>query len=323
MNFLLYNTIFDNIFSIFLIINGLITSLLTFNEIKDNEDSENKKDEKIDNKNIYLFKIITISIWFIIFIIIMIYFTFKYDFISYFTLLYYFVFVWLTFKMRKKNISDLSYENKMTYIQTTILYAIFFSSKASFLYFETFTNVPHIVKEYMLIVFLVIKLLFFIFCLIINFSIFISNITVVLNKTFNLIKFNIEKYINKEFELGYYNFHFSNNGKNKKMLFIDILIFVILCPITIIFNLIVPLLIILSKFLLKKLLIIGSITTHYLDNSSIIISKTIKVSAIFSLIIVYVIIVYNPDIIFSETKDIYTLITTVILIPLVYDNIKK
>ena len=106
------------------------------------------------------------------------------------------------------------------------------------------------------------------------------------------------------------------------MLFIDIIIYVILCPITIIFNLIVPALIIISKIIFKKILILGNKLTHYLDNSSKIIIKALKISIIFSLIVVYGIIIYNPDIIASETKDIYSLLITVILIPLIYDSIK-
>lgn len=318
MNFLLYNTIFDNIITFFLLINSLITGILSFKEIK------NEKDEKevIDNKNIHLFKILTILIWFILIVSLTIYLAFKYNFISYFTLIYYLAFVCFTFKIRKKNISDLSFENKMYYIQTTFLYSIFFSSKATTIYLDDFLNVSHSIKEYMLIIFLFIKLLFFIFCVIINFSILISNIKIIFNKPLSFIAYNTEKFINKDFKLNFYNFYFSKNGDNKKLLYIDILIFVVLCPISILFNMIIPILIAISKFLLKKLLVIGNKLTHFLDNSSKIITKTLKISIIFSLIIIYGIIVYNPNIIVSKTKDIYNLIITVILIPLVYDSIK-
>ena len=319
MDFLLHNTIFDNIITIFLLINSLVTGLLSFKEIR-NKKYENEEKEETDNKNIYLFKIITISIWFILIIASTIYFAFKYNFISYFTLFYYFAFIFFTFKIRKKNISDLSYENKMYYIQTTFLYSIFFSNKATTIYLNNFLSISHSIKEYMLIIFLIVKLLFFIFCLIINFSIMISNIKIAFNKPLNFIKRKFEKYINKTFELSFYDFYFSK--KNKKMLFIDIIIYVILCPITIIFNLIVPALIIISKILFKKILILGNKLTHYLDNSSKIIIKALKISIIFSLIVVYGIIIYNPDIIASETKDIYNLLITVILIPLIYDSIK-
>lgn len=322
MDFLLHNTIFDNIINIFIFINTMITCVFSFKEFKSKETVEDNEPIE-ENKSLHLFKIITIVFWFIVIVSLIIHYAFKYNFISYFTLLYYLAFVWFTFKIRKKNISDLSYENKMYYIQTTFLYAIFFSSKATSIYLETFLNIPHAIKEYMLITFLIIKLLFFIFCIIVNFSILMSNLKNIFNKPIKFIKSKIEKYLNKTFELSFYNFYFSKNGKNKKMLIIDIPICIILCPVSIIINLIIPILIILSKFLLNKILVLGNKITHYLDNSSKIIAKTIKISLIFSLIIVYGIIVYNPKIILSQTKDIYNLLITVVLIPLVYDNIKQ
>lgn len=322
MDFLLHNTIFDNIINIFLFINTIITCAFSFKEFKTKETLE--ENETIEeNKKLHLFKRITIIFWFIIIISSTIYCAFKYNFISYITLFYYLAFVWFTFKIRKKNIGDLSYENKMYYIQTTFLYIIFFSSKATSIYLENFLNIPHNIKEYMLITFLIIKLLFFIFCIIVNFSILMSNLKNIFNKFLIFIKSKIEQYLNKTFELSFYNFYFSKNGKNKKMLLIDIPIYILLCPISIMINLIIPILIISSRFLLKKILVLGNKITHYLDNSSKIIAKTIKISLIFSLIIVYGIIVYNPKIILSETKDIYNLIITVILIPLVYDSIKQ
>lgn len=322
MNFLLHNTIFDNIINIFIFINTIITFVFSFKEFKLKETTVNSEPIE-ENKKLYLFKVITIIFWFIVIVSLIIYYAFRYNFISYFTLFYYLAFLWFTFKIRKKNISDLSYENKMYYIQTTLLYAIFFSNKATSIYLENFLNIPHAIKEYMLITFLIIKLLFFIFCVIVNFSILMSNLKNIFNKPLRFIKSKIEKYLNKSFELSFYNFYFSQKGKNKKMLIIDIPIYIILCPTSIIINLIVPVLIISSKFLLNKILVLGNKITHYLDNSSKIIAKTIKISLIFSLIIVYGIIVYNPKIILSQTKDVYNLIITVILIPLVYDNIKQ
>ena len=57
----------------------------------------------------------------------------------------------------------MSYENKMYYIQTTFLYSIFFSNKATTIYLNNFLSISHSIKEYMLIIFLIVKLLFFIF----------------------------------------------------------------------------------------------------------------------------------------------------------------
>ena len=62
---------------------------------------------------------------------------------------------------------------------------------------------------------------------------------------------------------------------------------------------------------------------NYFNNSSKVIRKTIKISTIISLIIVYIIITYNNNIFSTNTKDIFTLLSTVILIPLIYDSIKS
>ena len=62
---------------------------------------------------------------------------------------------------------------------------------------------------------------------------------------------------------------------------------------------------------------------NYFDNSQKAISKTLKISIIFSLLIVYVITTYNPKIICNDTKDVYNLLVTVILIPIIYDSIKS
>ncbi len=99
-------------------------------------------------------------------------------------------------------------------------------------------------------------------------------------------------------------------------------------------------LIILSiKLLIRKILTLYTKTINYFNNSSNVIRKTIKISTITSLIIIYIIIAYNNNIfsvntkdiiiaynnnIFSvNTKDIFTLLSTVILIPLIYDSIKS
>ena len=59
MNFLLYNTIFDNIINIFLIVNTTITCVFSLKEFKSKEAFEESEPIK-ENKKLYLFKIIVI-----------------------------------------------------------------------------------------------------------------------------------------------------------------------------------------------------------------------------------------------------------------------
>ena len=180
MNYLLNITLFDIFISFFIYINTLTVFIFPLKDYK--REIECEKKNNIDNRNLYIFKTIIIIIWIFILIILAIYLGFKYNFISFISLFLYLSFLWFAFKIRKKNISEFTYENKMYYIVTTILYSMFFSSKASSIYLDTFSYLPRIVKEYMLITFLIIKLVFFVFCIIINLSILLSNIKNIFKK---------------------------------------------------------------------------------------------------------------------------------------------
>ena len=289
MYFLLNSNIFDTLISIFLIINAITTIIVSFSEFKKDIKS-NKNDNKIT---------------------------------SYITLLYYLSFIWISLKLAKKNLIDLTTENKMSYIQTTILFTIFFSNKATNIYINSFSMIPHTAKEYLLILFLIFKLIFFIYCIIINFSIFISNLSIIFKKQLKSIKKILIKVENKYFELKLYNFYFSKNNNNKISFIIDIIIYILSCPFIMILYFIFALIILSIKFLIRKILTLYTKTINYFNNSSNVIRKTIKISTIISLLIIYLIITYNNNIFSANTKDIFTLLSTVILIPLIYDSIKS
>ena len=320
MYFLLNSNIFDMLISIFLIINTITTIIVYFSEFK-----KDIKITKNDNKltKLELFKLIVAIIYIIIFAVIFIIVSNKYKITSYITLLYYLSFIWISLKLAKKNLIDLTTENKMSYIQTTILFTIFFSNKATNIYINSFSMIPHTAKEYLLIFFLIFKLIFFIYCIIINFSIFISNLSIIFKKQLKSIKKILIEIENKYFELKLYNFYFSRNNNNKIFFIIDIIIYILSCPFIMILYFIFALVILSIKFLIRKTLALYTKTINYFNNSSKVIRKTIKVSTIISLIIIYIIITYNKNIFSANTKDIFTLLSTVILIPLIYDSIKS
>lgn len=320
MYFLLNSNIFDMLISIFLIINTITTIIVYFSEFK-----KDIKSTKNDNKLTKLewFKLIVAIIYIIIFAVILIIVSNRYKITSYITLLYYLSFIWISLKLAKKNLIDLTTENKMSYIQTTILFTIFFSNKATNIYINSFSMIPHTAKEYLLIFFLIFKLIFFIYCIIINFSIFISNLSIIFKKQLKSIKKILIEIENKYFELKLYNFYFSRNNNNKIFFIIDIIIYILSCPFIMIFYFIFALVILSIKFLIRKILALYTKTINYFNNSSKVIRKTIKVSTIISLIIIYIIITYNNNIFSANTKDIFTLLSTVILIPLIYDSIKS
>lgn len=320
MHFILNSNIFDTLISIFLIINTITTIIVSFSEFK-----KDNKSTKNDNKLTKLewFKLIVIIIYIIIFAVIFVIVANRYKITSYITLLYYLSFIWISLKLAKKNLIDLTTENKMSYIQTTILFTIFFSNKATNIYINSFSMIPHTAKEYLLIFFLIFKLIFFIYCIIINFSIFISNLSIIFKKQLKSIKKILIEIENKYFELKLYNFYFSRNNNNKIFFIIDIIIYILSCPFIIILYFIFALVILSIKFLIRKILALYTKTINYFNNSSKVIRKTIKVSTIISLIIIYIIITYNNNIFSTNTKDIFTLLSTVILIPLIYESIKS
>lgn len=320
MYFLLNSNIFDTLISIFLIINAITTIIVSFSEFKKDIKS-NKNDNKLTK--LEWFKLIVTIIYIIIFAVIFIIIANKYKITSYITLLYYLSFIWISLKLAKKNLIDLTTENKMSYIQTTILFTIFFSNKATNIYINSFSMIPHTAKEYLLILFLIFKLIFFIYCIIINFSIFISNLSIIFKKQLKSIKKILIKVENKYFELKLYNFYFSKNNNNKISFIIDIIIYILSCPFIMILYFIFALIILSIKFLIRKILTLYTKTINYFNNSSNVIRKTIKISTIISLLIIYLIITYNNNIFSANTKDIFTLLSTVILIPLIYDSIKS
>ena len=320
MHFILNSIIFDTLISLFLIINAITTKIVSFSEFK-----KDIKNNKNDNKLTKLewFKLIVTIIYIIIFAVIFIIIANKYKITSYITLLYYLSFIWISLKLAKKNLIDLTTENKISYIQATILFTIFFSNKATNIYINSFSMIPHTAKEYLLILFLIFKLIFFIYCIIINFSIFISNLSIIFKKQLKSIKKILIKVENKYFELKLYNFYFSKNNNNKISFIIDIIIYILSCPFIMILYFIFALIILSIKFLIKKILTLYTKTINYFNNSSNVIRKALKISTIISLTIIYIIITYNNNIFSATTKDIFTLLSTVILIPLIYDSIKS
>lgn len=320
MHFILNSIIFDTLISIFLIINAITTIIVSFSEFK-----KDIKSNKNDNKFTKLewFKLIVTIIYIIIFAVVFIIIANKYKITTYITLLYYLSFIWISLKLAKKNLIDLTTENKMSYIQATILFTIFFSNKATNIYINSFSMIPHTAKEYLLILFLIFKLIFFLYCIIINFSIFISNLSIIFKKQLKSIKKILIKVENKYFELKLYNFYFSKNNNNKISFIIDIIIYILSYPFIMILYFIFALIILSIKFLIRKILTLYTKTINYFNNSSNVIRKTIKISTIISLLIIYLIITYNNNIFSTNTKDIFTLLSTVILIPLIYDSVKS
>ena len=318
MHFILYNSIFDKIINYL----SMINCILCIFPFKDNKESKAVSANNTLDKHLK-FKNIIFTIYFIIITFLFIFFIFKYNIGSYFIFIYYISFLFMIFKLKDKNISELTQDNKIKYICATYIYIIFFSNASTSIYITYFSKLSHSIKEYMLVSFLVIKIIFFIFFLIIHISIFISSIKIIFKKPLQTIKKSIIKIIKKQFSPHFYDFNLSNKYESKFFSIIDYFIFTLLCPFSIIANIIYLGTIKIIKIIFKKILSFDKAITNYLNNSSLIIKKTIRIALIISFLFVDFIILYNPQIISNETKEFYNLIITVILIPLIYDHIKS
>ena len=319
MYFILKNNIFDTIISIITIIN-IITTVIPF-FLKSNKTKKVKKQEK--RSQIEIIKELIQIVWCLLFIISITILAYKLKLTSYITILYYISIIFGITKTYKKNLVDLTIENKLSYLQTLTIFLIFFSNQAADIYIKHFSIIPRILKEYLLIIFLAIKLIFFIYCIVVSFSILLSNLAIIFKKQKKKVKQLLTNFLNKYYELNFYDFYFSKKYTNKFFIIIDTIIYIVTFPILIIVYIPFALLITFIKYLIKKFFILYSITIKYFNNSSKIIIKTLKFSTLISLVIIYIIITYNSNVFSANTKDIFSLLTTVILIPLIYDSIKS
>lgn len=319
MNYVLYNSIFENIISALIILSVIPSLLISTKELK-NDLNNNDNDETITNMNkakliIILSYIVFISICFVKLAC-------KLEISSYITLIYYLSFAIVAFRYRSKNMNELTQENKMSLIMVTLLFTIFFSSKSALVYINCFKQINHTLKEYLIIIYLTLKLIFFIFCLMINLSITISNINIVFRKSFKIIKNKVLYLFKKELKIKFFSLKLYK--KNPKKYFIpEIILFTLTCPLYLIVNLINCTLFYIVHFMLKILISVIHYISKYLNNSSFIIKRILKVSTILSLSVSYIIIEYNSNIFSNKTENIYSLFATVILIPIIYDSIKN
>ena len=320
MNFILYNNIFDFLIGIFRILSIISSFIISTKELK-NDLKNIKRNNNNTSKKTY-FKLTIITLYIIIFLITTIKLAKRYNFSSYISLTYYVSFIFAGLKLFKKNINDLTTDNKITYAMISTVFIVFFSNRASSIYVNAFSNIPHTAKEYMLIIFLSIKIIFFIFCLIIDLSILASNISIMTSKGSAKFRKKLNKCLDKSYNFKLYDFYLSKKYSNK-FLILDMIIFVISCPFLLITYFTISIVSFLFKLYIKGILKYGKRIANYFDNSTKVISKTLKISIILSLLSVYIIATYNPEIILENTKDIYGLIITVILIPIIYDSIKS
>lgn len=312
INFILYNDFFIKFLMILLIFTLLLTGYTK---------KENKK-KKLNKRETFEDKVINFYITFLLILLCLLMHKYK---IIYNISMY--IIIFLTFSNVFKNYTKksivFSYESKQQYSFAALFFTMFFSANASNIYIESFSLFNHTTKEIMLLTYLVLKIIFSVFFILINFSIILSNIQIIfgnqlnkLNKIINNIKLS---YIPK-----YYNYYFSSQNNSKFNVNIDKVIYFITCPFCIIFNLTYVLIL---SFVNKLFIFIKKIYKSFLNynnngNRTYIIKTIMKIAFIVSLIIVYICIIYDNKLFSAKIKEIYNLIATVLLIPMIYDSIK-
>ncbi len=221
-----------------------------------------------------------------------------------------------------KNKNTNSIDDNYTYTSATIFFIVFLSAYVTPLYFTSFAGINHTIKEILLITYLILKIVLFTFLITINFFILLSNIINKLKRNSKLIS-KIQVKGNQYFTLISYDFLLFKKYKNQLTKILDNIIFFILCPFTLIINIIC--IVILKaikniKIKLKKLL---EFIAKNLDNKNIIAKKATNISIIISLVIVYIITITDSHLFSNNISQIYNFISTVILIPFIYDSIKS
>lgn len=315
LSFFLYNHIFEIIVGIPFIANFL------FIEYLDNLQTKIKLHEKENFDKIHQYKL---TILFLVTIFVMAYIVFKFKNL----ILTIIIFVLPLFTLIKSisniynNKNDFTLDTKYINVTSTIIYIIFFSGYVTPVYLETFANIPHIYKEILLILYLIIKIILFVFLTSTNIFVLISNINTFLKQKNS--KSISDYFIYKENDFSFINYDFSLYRKYNSKLTktIDIIIFSLLSVPTIILNIII-----ISYFYTIKIIKIKLFSFFKkLENEekwNLIIKKSTNISIIIAFIIVYIIMVLFENNFYQQVIDIYTFLSTVILLPLIYDSIKS
>lgn len=315
LNFFLYNHIFELIVGIPFIANFL------FIEYLDNMKTKTKVQAKEKFDKIRHYKV---TILFLASILATIYIVSNFKNI----ILTILIFILPLFTLIKSvsnvysNKNDFTLDTKYINITSTIIFIIFFSGYVTPIYLDAFANIPHMYKEILLILYLIIKIILFVFLTSTNIFVLISNINTTLKQKISKSISDYFIYKEKNFTFINYDFYLYRKYNNKLTKIIDIIIFSILSIPTIILNLIIIICLNAIKIIKNKLFNLFKQLENK-DKWNLIIKRSTNISIIIAFIIVYIIMVLFKEQFFPQIIDIFTFLSTVILLPLIYDSIKS
>lgn len=315
LNFFLYNHIFELIVGIPFIANFL------FIEYLDNMQTKTKVQAKEKFDKIRHYKV---TILFLASILATIYIVSNFKNI----ILTILIFILPLFTLIKSvsniysNKNDFTLDTKYINVTSTIIFIIFFSGYVTPVYLDIFANIPHMHKEILLILYLIIKIILFVFLTSTNIFVLISNINTTLKQKISKSISDYFIYKEKDFTFINYDFYLYRKYNNKLTKIIDIIIFSILSIPTITLNLIIIICLNAIKIIKNKLFNLFKQLENK-DKWNLIIKKSTNISIIIAFIIVYIIMVLFKEQFFPQIIDIFTFLSTVILLPLIYDSIKS
>ena len=315
LNFFLYNHIFELIVGIPFIANFLFIEYLDHIQTKTKIQAKGKFDK------IHQYKV---TILFLASILATIYIVSNFKNIT-LTIL---IFILPLFTLIKSvsniysNKNDFTLDTKYINVTSTIIFIIFFSGYVTPVYLDTFANIPHMYKEILLILYLIIKIILFAFLTSTNIFVLISNINTTLKQKISKSISDYFIYKEKDFTFINYDFYLYRKYNNKLTKIIDIIIFSILSIPTILLNLIIIICLNAIKIIKNKLFNLFKQLKNK-DKWNLIIKKSTNISIIIAFIIVYIIMVLFKEQFFPQIIDIFTFLSTVILLPLIYDSIKS
>lgn len=311
LKFILNNTIFDYSIIFLLLINFVLTIIIDL------------KEQKNESKNIFLSnKINKIKMKAMIIAVIFTIITLYIKFNNFINIIIYLI---IPAILLIKNIFDiykkeqpLSTDNKFSKLLSMNIFVIFFSSAAVPVYYKSLASINHNLKEILLIIYLIMRIILFVFLFLNNIAILLSNINIL-----KLFKIKDNRIDDKFYKLKDYNFHFYRKYNSKLTLYIDTILYFLLSIPTIIYNLVCIIRLKLYKFLLLFKNNLINIICNINNNSNKIIRKITNISIIIAFSIVHIIIIINSALFSDEITQIYDFLSTVILIPFIYDSIKS
>lgn len=311
LKFILNNTIFDYSIIFLLLINFVLTIIIDLKEQK----KEFKSIFLSDKINKIKMKAMIIGV---IFTIIKLYIKFK-NFINIgiYLIIPTILLIKNIFDIYKKE-QPLSTDNKFSKLLSMNIFVIFFSSAAVPVYYNFLTSLNHNLKEILLIIYLIMKIVLFVFFSLNNITILLSNISIL-----RPFKIKDNRMDDKFYELKDYNYYLYRKYNSKLTLCIDTILYFLLSIPTFVYNLVCIIGLKLCKFLLQfKKYLINTIC-NINNNSNKIIRKITNISIIIAFSIVHIIIIINSALFSDEITQIYDFLSTVILIPFIYDSIKS